>query len=72
MGECTEDALLSAESFEGQDSLWESVEPIPTAFEVAMYQLATVFYDFHVHPKAQQEIEDILKFYGDNVLGELL
>lgn len=72
MGEYAEDDLMSAMDDEFQ--IWDEDcdEPIPTAHEVALYQLATVFYDFHVHPKAQQEIEDILKFYGDNLLRELL
>ncbi|MNR35354.1 hypothetical protein D3C85_1531940 [compost metagenome] len=47
-------------------------EPITSASDVAEYQLATVFYDFHVHPEAQEQILSILKFYGDGVIKELL
>jgi len=37
MGEYAEDALMPAESTEGEDwSDWESVEPVPTAIEVAL------------------------------------
>jgi hypothetical protein len=72
MGEYAEDAIL-AESVEGQNNEdWESVEDIPTAYDVAEYQLATVFYDFRVHPEAQEQILSILKFYGDNLVKELL
>lgn len=73
MGEYAEDALMLAESTEGEDWLdWESVEPVPTAIEVALYQLATVFYDYHVHPEAADQIEKILEHYGRDVIDELL
>ena len=70
MGEYDEDTLMSVMDDEFED--WQEDEPVPTAFDVAEYQLATVFYDFHVHPEAQTQIISILKFYGDSVLRELL
>lgn len=76
MGEYAEDEVLRgidddlewarAEPMEDLD------EPIPSAYDVAEYQLATVFYDFHVNPEAQEQILSILKFYGDQVIKELL
>lgn len=75
MGEAAEDAILSEDEYfdygqvHGVNPLEE--EPIPTAYDIAEYQLATVFYDFGVHPEAQEQILGILKFYGDNVVKEL-
>lgn len=72
MGEYAEDDLMSAMDDDDEFEDWREVEPVPTAYEVADYRLATVFYDFAVHPEAQNQIIDILKQYGDDILRELL
>lgn len=70
MGEYAEDDLMSAMDDEFED--WHEAEPIPTAYEVADYQLATVFYDYKVHPDAQDQIINILKNFEGDLVKELL
>lgn len=70
MGEYAEDALMSAMDDEFEE--WHEVELIPTAYEVADYQLATVFYDYRVHPEAQDQIITILKQFEGDLVKELL
>ena len=69
MGEYAEEALLNSVEYEEWDG---EVEIIPTAWEVAEYQLATLFYDFNLNEEVQDQILNIMKFYGDNVVKELL
>ena len=71
MGEYAEEALLSATD-DDQDDEWMEVELVPTAWEIAEYQLATLFYDFNLSEEVQDQILNIMKFYGDNVVKELL
>lgn len=71
MGEYAEDELKwEFLEYEQGEELEE--EPVPSAYDVAEYQLATVFYDFKVHPEAQDQILSILKFYGEQVIREMV
>ena len=72
MGEYAEEAILSDMDEDYEDWLEQEVEPVATAWEVAQYQLATLFYDFNVEKEIRDQVVAIMEIYGDNLLKELL